>query len=154
MERRKGDRHAAGALVLVRVCLVLIVLVGGVGAVLLLEQEKQDTQDARSAAFRICDRGNYTRAELHVAYNGPKVSAEKLRVIARTEPALAALLSAAQENQTTGLRRVQKLNPILKCEPNLYGKAAREQTPAAQRAFVEKYRRLELPPLPTPRPPR
>lgn len=159
--RRVGDHFGHAALIIAAVVLTLNVVVGGTFGFLLLrvvqkqdQRERQDIRDARQASFRICDRGNYTRAELHVAYASPPVPKAKIAAIAKTEPELAALLAASQRAQATGLRRVRTLNPILGCEPNLEGKAATVKSPEAQRRFVEDYRSVTLPPLPVPRPPR
>lgn len=108
--------------------------------------ERKDARLSRRAAFRICERGNLTRAELHAAYQTPPpfISVEAMR----TEPFLVALLRAVNANSVKSLNRVQKLNPILNCSPNLNGESAKPYSRKRQEAFVRDYVALKLNPLP------
>lgn len=161
-ERRKNDRRAKAALSLSIVTLVISVFGVGTIAVVALHNvgsigdlEAKDTAASRNASARLCERGNYTRAELHVAYAQPPTPQSVIdAAIASGEPILASLLRAQRPSLSKSLKRVRTLNPILWCEPNLEGRAAQVRSPLQQKAFVELYKDLKLKPLPNFAPPK
>lgn len=83
-------------------------------------EERQSIDLVRRAAWRLCERDMRDRALAH------------------------ALLSGRPRK----LAEIQ--NPIVDCDPNLSGEAAYALSPADQRAFVDRWLRGELAPLPEP----
>lgn len=156
-ERRKTDKTAKQARALAAIAVALVVITVPVSTYVSLSREGRDRDASREAAARICQRGNYTRAELHVAYAVPAAPLPDQRILdaARPqEPLLVGILENMPNTQAASLKRVQKLNPILLCSPNLEGKGAKTLTPKEQADFVRRYKDLKLNPLPNFAPPR
>lgn len=86
-------------------------------------RDNDDAQIAlvRRAAWRLCERDMRDRALAH-----------------------------AFVQQSDALKLVQQQNPIVDCDPNLVGEPAKPLPPHAQEAFVRRWQRGELEPLPEP----
>lgn len=148
-------RPSNAILVLAGIVLAIVLVLGSTFGVVALinsnrisDQEALDIKAAREAAYRQCARGNLTRAEIHVAYQQPPTPMGVLKRIRKDEPALFSLIAAGQERQRLSLVRVQNLNPILECGPNLRGNSATPLSRKAQERYVRRYEKQLLNPLP------
>lgn len=151
-KKKKPRDHtfAKAALILSAVAVAFTLIIGLGGGLLLLANEQRNRDDAREANFKLCERANYTRAELHVAYSQPPlIDRDKLAPYADREPLLVGILTGQPKTTAKNLKRVQLLNPIVFCEPNREGKPAVALSGRRQQDFVELYRELKLKPLPT-----
>lgn len=91
-------------------------------------KEDQQIDLTRRANWRICERTMRDRALAHALIG------------------VATDTSNGVANETR--RLVERQNPIVDCDPNLRGQPAEPLPPAAQRAYVRRWQRGELTPLP------
>jgi hypothetical protein len=151
-------------LVVVLVCLLAIMVVGGVWLARTAKQaetnseradrlsrvvrvlERNDRDTLRRAAFRICARDNLERAAIHAAYQQkvPPVDPAALEA----EPILAFLLDSGAAQRRFFLDLTRKNLPILNCRPNLDGNPAEPLSTERQARFVARYLKKRLDPTP------
>jgi hypothetical protein len=97
--------------------------------------ERRDRIGAYQTAFRFCTRIDVDRAAVHDlwAYELPRLSKAKIQPRVRRF-----LRGYTQRLEDRGGL------PILDCEPNVRGGAAKYQSPREQRQFVRRWRRYRL----------